>query len=106
MPPRRPRCKIRTANLLTRREYFSVPLRGPGFLLPIANCRMPILAAYAALSIGNRQFYSGVEPGACLLACAEFLDEGHAIDLVQGRNSAKNLLQSRLSQTRESLGLR
>jgi hypothetical protein len=47
MPPRRLRCKIKTANLLTRSEDISVPLLSG---VSIANLRLPMpIANFAGI---------------------------------------------------------
>ena len=88
MQPRRLRCKIRAANFLTREPKILVPfsqlllLPGRGFEYSRRGS-VPITLRARAKS---------------LLGAVQLFDEGHAVNLVQGRNPAENLLQSRLSQ--------
>ena len=77
MQPRRLRCKIRAADFLTREPYFLVPV--------------------TAIFCGR-----GIE----LLSGVQLFDKGHAVNLVQGRNTAENLLQGRRSQAGQTFGLR
>src|SRR5687767_6897707 len=77
MQPRRLRCKIRAANFLTREPYFLVPVT-------------------QILLVGGLTLLSGVQ----------LFDEGDAVYLVQGRNTAENLLQGRVSKARQPFRLR
>ena len=78
MPPRRLNYKIRTANPLTRKQLFSVPLVG--------------------VLTGVNKSYRTYFPAGELHVCAELVYEGYAIDFVQGRNASEDLLQGRFSQ--------
>src|SRR6185369_1246258 len=92
MPPERLRCKIKPANLLTREYCFLVPVNVGG-RLPIADCQLPIFLRYQSFQIGNRQLAIGNLNGR-----AELFNKGYAVDFVQGRNSAEDLVQGRISQ--------
>ena len=83
MQPRRLRCKIVTADFLTREQNISVPYKLPVFLSLYSYC--------GGVAVGVTE---------SLLGSVQFFDERHAIDFVQGRNPTKHLLQGRLSQTR------
>jgi len=78
MLPRRLRCKIRAADFLTREPKILVPF-SQLLLLPLG----------ALSNDGGKSVPKLRNP---LLAAGQFFDEGHAVDLVQGRNAAENLL--------------
>jgi len=71
MPPLTINRKVGTANSLTREQYISVPHK----LLKI--------------KVGGGELRSG---SLMLIVRVEFFDKCHAIDFVQGRNPAENLL--------------
>ncbi len=56
-------------------------------------------------TIGVLEPIKALKSGRFYLDCAEFFDKRDAVDFVQGRNTGENLLQGRLSQALQPLGL-
>src|ERR1044072_8492464 len=91
MPPRRLRCKIKTANCLHAGRFF-------WFRFAISN------RSYRTYMTYMTYYWSG-RANRGLITGAELFDERYAIDFVQGRNPCENLLQGRFPQTLQPFGL-